>query len=109
MVSDNTDRNVLFIAFTVLTVCNLTHMVTDSLDSVNVKDRLDILHHSSKSFKSHTSVNIFLFKWCICSVLVTFKLCEHEIPEFHISIAITAYCTIRLSTTVLFSTVEINL
>ena len=109
MVCDNSDRNVLFVLLAVLTACYLTNMISDSLYCINVKDRVNVLHDRSKSFKAHTCVDIFLLKWSISAVLMSFKLCEYKVPELHVSVAVAADLTIRLATTIFLSSVKIYL
>ena len=109
MIGNNSDRNVFFIFLAVLTACDLAHLISDSLDGINIKDRINALHKSSKSFKAHTCVDILLFQRSIGSVLVSFKLCENKVPELHISVAIAAYRTIRFTASVLLTTIKIDL
>ena len=57
----------------------------------------------------YTSINIFLFQFCIVVMSVIIKLCKYVVPDFHIAVTFAAYCTVRTSTAVLFSTVIVYL
>ena len=109
MVRDNTKRNVaLFVGviFNAGDFCNVFHNV---LDCVNLKKIVDILSNTGKPFKTHACINIGMGKRSIMIMSVVLKLSENEVPKLNISVALAAYLTIRLSATVLGSSVVINL
>ena len=109
MVGDNADGNVLLVVLAVGAARYPANVVADSLYGINVEYRVNALHHSSKTLKTHTCIYILLREGGVCAVLVALELGEYQIPEFHISVAVAAYCTAGLAAAVLFAAVEIYL
>ena len=109
MVCDNTDGNVRLLVLFVFNACNLANVLDNSLNSVNLKEIVNALHNASESLKSHTRVDIGVFKVAVVALTVAVKLCENEVPELCISVAITTDLTIGITTSVLLASVKINL
>ena len=109
MVYNNAHAFVRFMVHHILYIGNFAYSVSESLECIHIKYRVNPLHDCSHSLKAHACVYILLFKLCICPVLVCVKLRKYKIPEFHIPVAVTAYSTARLSAAVFRTPVVINL
>ena len=108
MVGDDTNRDIVALITSVYLLRQLTHMVAQCFDCIHIKNRIHILDNGCQTFQSHTGINILLFQFRIVTVPVIIKLCEHIIPYFHITVAVTAYCTARFPASIFFSAVIIN-
>ena len=84
-------------------------MLHNILNGVNLKDIVNALHNTSKSFKSHTGIYILLSELCIVAVSVIVKLREYVVPDLHVSVALTAGLTFGRAAAVLFASVKVYL
>ena len=107
MIRDNTERNICLIACSIRYTCNAAYMVAQCFHCIDIKHRIYILHNTCKTLQSHTGINILLFKFCVVVVSVIVKLCKYVIPDFHVPITFTSYCTIRTSATIFLTAVVI--
>ena len=95
VVCDDTNGNVHFAAFAVFYAGFCTYCVADGFYSIYVKDRVYALHDGCHTFQTHTCIYVFEFQFGICAVFVGIELCQNQIPEFHISVTVTAYAASR--------------
>ena len=109
MVCDQTDGYVIVIVLFVFFSRDLTYQVTQCADGIYIKDRIYILYNNCQTFQTHTCINVLLFQCCIISVSIVLKLGKYVVPYFHVTVAVTAYCTSRLAAAIFFSTVIVNL
>ena len=109
MVCDQTDRNVLFFVFLILGISQLAHFISQSAESIYIKDRIYILNYRSQTLQSHTCINIFLDQFCIMTFSVIIKLAEYVVPDLHVPVAVAAYRTVRFAAAVFFSSVIVDL
>ena len=79
------------------------------LNCINLKEVVNSLSDTGKSFKSHTCVDIGMGKRCIIVVSVVFKLSKNKVPELDKSVALTAYMTVGTSAAVFLTPVVVNL
>ena len=105
MVCDHTDGYIVVIFFSVLFISKLTYMVTQSLDRIHIKDRIHLLYDRRQTLQSHTCINVLLLQFGVVSVSIVIKLCEHVVPDLHVTVAVTAHCTVRLAAAVLLASV----
>ena len=84
-------------------------MVTQSLHCIDIEHGIYILYDTCQTLQSHTCINILLDQIGIISMSVIIKLAEYVVPNFHITVTFASDCTSRFSTSILFSTVVINL
>ena len=84
-------------------------MVAQRLDRVHVKNGIHVLHDRCQPLKSHAGVDVFLHELRVMPVPVIFKLGEHVVPDFHVTVAVAAHRAPRLSAAIFFPTVIINL
>ena len=109
MVCDQTDGNIVCIIFLIFFMCDFTYKITKCTDCIYIKNRIYILNNDSKSLKTHTSIDVFLFQCCIVSVSIILELCENVVPYFHVTVAVTTYGTSWFSTAVFLTTVIVDL
>ena len=109
MIRDQTDGNILYIIYMISCIGKFTDFITKCLNGIYIKNRIYILNNGCQTLQSHTCVNVLILKLCIVTLSIIIKLGKYIIPNLHITIAVTAYCTIRLSTSVFFTTIIINL
>ena len=84
-------------------------MVGDIHNRIHIKQAVYILAHNCQTLQTHTCIDIFLHQLSIVAVAVVIKLGEHIVPNFHITVAVTAHSTVRLAAAVLLATVVIDL
>ena len=108
MVGDNAQGNIALLVIMIFYAGNVNNMLHNIADSVNLKEVVNALHDASESFKTHTGINIAAFKASIVSVSVVFKLGENKVPEFGISVAVTAGAAIRRAAAVFFTAVKVD-
>ena len=107
VVRDHTDGNIIIVFFPVLFVRETAHMVAQRLDRIHIEDRIHILDHGGKTLQSHSCIDVLLFQFTVIAVSVIVKLREDVVPDLHITVTVTAYCTVRLAASVFFASVII--
>ena len=105
MVCDQTDGYVIVVVFLILFTGNLAYQVTQCTDGIYVKDRGYVLNNNCQTFQTHTCIDILLFQCCVVSVTVVLKLGKYVVPYFHVTVAVTAYCTASFPAAEFLSTV----
>ena len=108
MVSNNSDRNISFFICTIFNASKSTYLISDSLYCIYIKNRVYTLHNSCNSFKTHTSINVRVVKIRIRTVFFLTELSKYKVPDFHISVTVTTYCTTRLTTTIFFALIIVD-
>ena len=105
MVCYYTHAYVCIMIFFVFNSRNGTNSVAESFYCIYVENRVYALHYRSHTFKTHARIYVRLCKTRIASVLLSVKLREYKIPEFHISVAVAAYSACRLAAAVFLTAV----
>ena len=108
MVSDNFQRNVSIWIFIILNTSAFCSSLDDWENQISFKVCFAMLQHRRQTFKTSTSINIFMLQWFIRAIWHFIKLSEHEIPNFKVTITITAWCTVRIVTTMFRTLVKEN-
>ena len=108
MVRDQTDRYVLLIALMILAVSHLRDFVSQCSYSIYIKNRIYILYNRSQTLQTHTSIDILLSQLCVVVISIIIELGKYVVPDLHITVTVTAYCTAWFSTAIFFTTVIIN-
>ena len=108
MVGCNTQGNVLLCVDFIFDAGDVADMPHDIFNRINLKEVVNPLHYASKTFKSHTGVDVFLFKLGIITVAVVVKLGKYVVPNFHKTVAIAARLAIRRAAAVFFAAVKVN-
>ncbi len=108
MVNNYTDRNILFGIFAVFYTCQITYRITQCCKCINAEYRVHILNNYSQTFQTHTSIDVFIFKFYIITLAVCIELGKYVVPYFHVAVAVAANGTSRFAAAVFFTTVIIN-
>ena len=95
--------------FPVFHIRNLTHMIPDRLNGIHIEDRVHTLHQSCQSFQSHTRIDILMLQCLVAAIVLTVELRKYIIPEFHVAIAIAAYCAARLTAAIFLAAIVVKL
>ena len=88
---------------------NPTYQVTKGTDGSYIENGIYVLDNNCQTLKTHTGINILLFQSCIIAISVILKLGKYVVPYFHVTVAVTAYCTARFPAAVFLSTVIVDL
>ena len=108
MVGDDTQSHVCLVIGMVSDVCNLADMLHDVLNGVHFKEVVHALHDASQTFQTHTRINVLVFHFGVMSVAVAVELAEYQVPDFDITVAVTANAASWLSAALFLATVEID-
>src|SRR5437016_1350366 len=84
-------------------------MVNDGTEQISIEDRFLALHNHRETLQAHTRVDIFLGQRYTGTIEVLVILHENEVPDLQEAFAITARFAISPATTVLYTTIIINL
>ena len=109
MVGHDTDGNVGIIVHAVFFACHAADLVAQSTDGIHIKDGVHVLDSYCQTLQSHTCIDVLLDQIGIVAVAVVVELGEYHVPDFHVSVALAAYGTVRLSAAVLFAAVKVDL
>ena len=109
MIRNNTKRNIAFFVGVIFYARNLRNVLHNILNCIDLKEVVNSLSDTGKSFKSHTCINIGMSKRSVIVVTVVFKLSENEVPELDKSVALTADVTVGTAAAVFLSPVVVNL
>ena len=91
VVGDDTDRDVGLMVFAVLAVSQLTDLVAQGADCVDIKEGLDILHCDSQTLQAHAGIDVFLYELGVIAVSVIVELGKDDVPDFHVAVAFAAH------------------
>ena len=78
-------------------------------DCINIKYGIYALHNGGDPFQPHSSIDIRVSEIGIVAVFISGKLCKYMIPEFDITVTVTAGSAVFFSTAVLFSPIIVYL
>ena len=109
MVGDNAERDVRLVVLTIALARNAGDVVGDVADGIDVKQRVDVLHDTGKTLQTHAGVDVLLLEFGIVVVAVVVKLGEYVVPDLHITVAVTADRTVRLTAAIFFAAVVVDL
>ena len=109
MVGNSADRDIGSCILAIFFTRNLTNLIDNITDGINLEHIINILHYAGKAFKAHSGINILMFKLGIGTVTHIIELRENVIPDFHITVTVATGFTIGTAAAVFFAAVEINL
>ena len=109
MVCDDTDGNIRLLILFVSHARNPAYMVTERFHCINIKNGIHVLYNTCQTLQSHSGIDILLFQFAVIAVSVVIKLGEYVVPDFHVTVALTAYCTVRFAAAVFFAAVIVDL
>ena len=108
MVSDNLQRYVCIWVFVICNTSTFCGSVDDRINQICFKVCFTALQYRSQSFKTRACIDVFMLQWLIGTIWHFIELREHKIPDFKVSIAIAAWCTVRIVTAMFRALVEEN-
>ena len=109
VVGDDTDGDVVLGIFAIGLVCDVLHMVQHALDGIDLEQVAHALHHAGQTLQTHAGINVGACQTLVMALAVGVELAEHQIPDLHIAVAVTAHAAGRLAATVLQAAVIVNL
>ena len=83
-------------------------MLHDILNSIDLEDIVNALHNASKSFKSHTCIDVLALHFLVVTVSVAVELAENEVPYLDDTVAVACLLEV-LERTVSLTAVEVYL
>ena len=108
MVRNHTERNIGFMVPPVIGAGELADLVGNIHHRIYIKERIHILADTGKAFKPHAGIDILLLELGIIVVPIVIELGENIIPDFNITVAVTAYRACRLTAAKLLAAVIID-
>ena len=108
MVSDDLERDVLLRIFAINDARYLRGVFDDGKEQIRLEVRLLILQHGSQSLKTASRINILVLKRIVLTVFRAVELRKDEIPDFEVTITITANSTVRAAAAALFAKVDVD-
>ena len=108
MVGDDAQGNILFRVFAVFHIGNTADVLHDILNGIDKEQIVHVLHNAGKTLQSHAGVDIRMFHRRVVALTVAVELGKHDIPEFHIPVAVAAHAAGRGAAAVLFPAVKVD-
>ena len=109
MVGHDTHGNVGIVIFAVFLACHLADLVAQGADGIYVKNGINVLYRNRQTLQAHTGIDILLDQLRVVAVAVVIELGEYDVPYFHVSVAVAAYCTAGLAAAIFLAAVKIDL
>ena len=109
VICHDTDGYVGIVVHAVFFACHAADLVAEGTDGVHVKDGVHVLDSHCQTLQAHACIDVLLDQIGIVAVAVVVELGEYDVPYFHVSVALAAHGTVRLSAAVLFTAVIIDL
>ena len=109
MVCDDAQCHIHLFILIISHICNPADMLHNILHGVYLEQVVYTLHDTCQTFQTHTGINILVFHFRVMAVAVAVKLAEYQVPDFNITVAVTAYMAIRLSASLFRTAVKVNL
>ena len=108
VVGDDTDGDIVILVRAVGLAGNFADLVDDLTDGIDLEHIVNTLHNASKSFQTHTGVDVLLCELFVGAVAHVVELGEDVVPDFHVTVAVAARLTVILAAAVLDAAVEVN-
>ena len=108
VVGDHADGDIGLFILTVGLAADAFHMMQDRLHGVHFKQVAHALHHASQALQTHTGIDVGLFQAGIVALAVGIELAEDQVPDFHVTVAVTADLAVGLTTAMFRSTVKVD-
>ena len=96
MVGDDTDGDVILGVLTVGLTGNVLHMVQHALNGIHLKQVAHALHHAGQTLQAHAGIDVGACQTLVVALAVGIELAEHQVPDLHIAVAVTAHAAGRL-------------
>ena len=109
VVGDDADGDVLLGVGTVGLAGDVLHMVQHALDGIDLEQVAHALHHAGQTLQTHAGINVGACQTLVMALAVGVELAEHQVPDLHIAVAVTAHAAGRLAAAILGAAVEVDL
>ena len=109
MVGDDADGDIVLLICTVLFAGDALHMVQNSGNGINFKQVIHILHDNGQTLQAHAGINVRFGQQRIGALAIGIILAEHQVPDFHEAVAVTANAAGRLAAAILQAAVKVDL
>jgi hypothetical protein len=84
-------------------------MVQHALDGIDLEQVAHTLHHAGQTLQTHAGINVGACQTLVMALAVGVELAEHQVPDLHIAVAVTAHAAGRLAAAILGAAVEVDL
>ena len=109
VVSDNSDGYVSWSGTILIFHTGLfNHTIQNVSDCIDIEDGIHALHDACQSFQTHTGVDVWMFQITVGTVFFLGILSKYVVPEFQVTVAVTARLAVRLAAAVFRTSVEVN-
>ena len=109
MVSNYLKGNVLICILAIFNSRYLGSIFNDREQKISLKVACLALNYRGNTLQAHTCINVLILQVVILTILCTVKLGKYIVPDFQITVAITAYSTVRTATAPFLTKIDINL
>jgi len=109
MVGDDPEGYVLLLALAVAGTGDLRNLIGNVHHGVHIEQRVHILADNSQTLKAHTGIDVLLLQHSVVVMTIVVKLREHQIPNFHIAVAVATHSAAGLAAAVLLTAVIVYL
>ena len=109
MVGDDTQGDVHLMALAVVSTGQLADLMGDVHNGIDIKEGVNALADDCQTLKTHAGIDILLLKLGIVTFAVIIKLGEDVVPDFHVTVAVTADGAAGLAAAVLRAAVIVYL
>ena len=75
---------------------DVLHMVQHALDGIDLEQVAHTLHHAGQTLQTHAGINVGACQTLVMALAVGVELAEHQVPDLHIAVAVTAHAAGRL-------------
>ena len=108
VVGNDFKGNIFLRVVAVLQAATTFNVLNDWEEQIRFKVRHFVLQDGGETFKPATRINIFVLKWLVLAFVSLVVLREDQVPNFQVTIAITAGRAGLLATAALFAQVNVN-
>ena len=109
VVGDDADGDILPGVLAVGLTGNMLHMVQHALNGIHLKQVAHALHHAGQTLQAHAGIDVRPCQTLVVALAVGIELAEHQVPDLHIAVAVTAHAAGRLAAAVLGAAVKVDL
>ena len=108
MVGDHADGNIVVLILAILFARDLFHMMQHALHGIDLEQVAHALHYAGQALQAHAGINVGLCQALVVALAVGIELAEHQVPDLHVAVAVTAHMAIGLAAAELGAAVKIN-
>ena len=109
MVSNNLQGNIGILTSTVGNPGNLGGVLNDREQQICLEVVLYTLHNGGNTLQAHAGIDVLVLQVIVLAILSLVVLGKYIVPDFQITVAVAAYCTVRAAAASLLTQVNENL